>query len=438
MNALDLLYAPLALVTAPFWARKKREGWGERFGRIAALPAKGAKPRLLLHAVSVGEVSALRTLVPSLAAKGVDVVVSATTDTGLARARDLYAKVAHVVRYPLDFSGAVTRFLDAVNPDVVALVELELWPNFVAECRRRGIATCVINGRLSERSFKGYARIRSALRRTFASLELAAVQDEDYAKRFIHMGVEPARCIVSGSMKWDNASVERVEAGRELVPGAELLAREMGIDRARPLIVAGSTGPTDEGGEEALLHAACPAGAQLLCAPRKPERFEEAARAMPGCVRRSSRMPGPAGGTRFLLDSIGELRQAYALADVVVVGRSFGSLFGSDPLEPLGLGKATLIGPSYGDFATIVNALLRDKGIHVTSRDGLRSDLARTLSEPAWREELARNGRDSIRKHQGATAHHERLLLELLRRTHSSRASGSSTAGVRTTAGVGT
>src|SRR5262249_24418514 len=144
MNALDLLYIPLALFTAPAWAIKKRHGWGERFGKTPPLPPvrEGAVGRVLLHAVSVGEVNALRNLVPLLAAEA-DLVISTTTDTGLARAKELFSDTATVVRYPLDFSLAVRRFLDAVRPDAVALVELEVWPNFVRACKARAIPVCI-------------------------------------------------------------------------------------------------------------------------------------------------------------------------------------------------------------------------------------------------------------------------------------------------------
>src|SRR5262249_32932799 len=149
-----------------------------------------------------------RGLVPELVGRGAEVVVSVGTDTGIARARALFAgpgqggkpaaPLARVVRYPLDFSRSVRRVLDAVRRDVVGLVELEVWPNFVAECSRRGIPVAVINGRLSERSFKGYRRIRPFIGRTFRRLAAAGVQDEAYRERFVAMGVEPERCSVTG------------------------------------------------------------------------------------------------------------------------------------------------------------------------------------------------------------------------------------------------
>ncbi|MGE3109212.1 MAG: 3-deoxy-D-manno-octulosonic acid transferase [Phycisphaerales bacterium] len=438
MNALDGAYWLVAALTAPVWSRQARGDWRGRFGHAAALPPP-TRARILLHAVSVGEVNALRGLVPMLIDGGAEVVVSVGTDTGIARARDLFERgagagagagvvgvvggvggVGGVVRYPLDFSKSVRRFLDAVKPTAVGLVELELWPNFIRECGRRSIPVAVINGRLSARSFKGYRRVRGLLARTFGSLRTAAVQDEVYAERFVALGVSRERCVVTGSMKWDSARVE------DEVAGAEALGAALGIDRARPLVVAGSTGP----GEEGMLHEAClkaGRGVQLMCAPRKPERFEEAAAALPGCVRRSQRLGGAGGagggtardggtpgGGRFLLDTIGELRAAYSLADVVVVGRSFGRLYGSDPIEPIALGKATVIGPRYGDFETIVEALGRAGGIRkAASAESLAADLGQLLGDPEGRRELARRGRECIAANQGATRRHAELLLKL-------------------------
>lgn len=400
VNTLDVLYAVGGVISAPFWARKQRGGWSERLGNTPALPAP-VRPRVLLHAVSVGEVNALRQVVPALG-ETCEVVVSATTDTGLKRATDLFSANHKVVRYPLDFSRSVAKFLDAVRPDAVGLVELEVWPNFVGACVARGIPIGVINGRLSARSFRGYRRIRGVIGRTFKSLSFAAVQDSDYAERFLAMGVAKERLSITGSMKWDAAKIE------DGVAGAEDLARALKIDRSKPLIVAGSTGPE----EEALLHAACPAGVQLLCAPRKPERFEEAAAAMPECVRRSKPGSGRSASGRFLLDSIGELRQAYSLATLVVVGRSFGDQYGSDPIEPIALGRPTLIGPAVSDFASIVREFEAAGGIARTDRGSLGADLARWIGDEAARAGLSERGRACIRANQGASARHAALLAE--------------------------
>ena len=405
-SGLDLCYAIAAIVTSPVWlvrmwrTGKIRTDWTARLGRGESV-ARTGRPRILLHAVSVGEVNAIRLLVRRLEDDPMrpEVFVATTTDTGFARASELFP--GRTVRYPFDFSSAVGRLFDRLRPDVVGLVELEVWPNFTAECRRRGIAVAVVNGRLSERSFGRYRKVRALVAPSFRRLAASGVQTDDYAARFRALGagrVEPL-----GTMKWDTAEIA------DSVAGADDLARELGIDRSRPLVVAGSTAP----GEPELLGAALPEGVQLLVAPRKPEWFEAAAAALPGCVRRTERRAGSATG-RFVLDTIGELRKAYALADVVVVGRSFGDLHGSDMSEPIALGKATLIGPRSGDFAEQMAALRKGGGIVETSRESLRGDLARLLGDTSARRGLADRGRAIIRDRQGATERYARLLLSLL------------------------
>jgi 3-deoxy-D-manno-octulosonic-acid transferase len=217
------------------------------------------------------------------------------------------------------------------------------------------------------------------------------------------MGTSRDRVQVTGTMKWDTAQVA------DEVEGSEALVTALGIDRTRPLVVAGSTAPD----EEALLHASVPAGTQLLCAPRRPEWFDLAAAAMPGCVRRS-RPGGSPASDRFLLDTIGELRKAYALATVVVVGRSFGDLHGSDMMEPVALGKATVIGPRYGDFADTAEKLVSAGALRVSSRHEIARDLAAMLADAPLRQDMARAGRAVIAREQGATARHAALLSHLL------------------------
>ena len=409
MGALvDAAYLIGMTAASPVWGwrmfsrGKHRTDWAARLGQGGSLPPPGSGGRLLIHAVSVGEVNAARGLVETMAARG-DVVLCVTTDTGFARAMQLFGQRIPVVRYPFDAGFAVRRFLDRVQPTAVALMELELWPNFVQACTTRRIPVCVVNGRLSARSFKRYRLARAVLRPMFAQVRHVAAQTQDYADRFVAMGVPAERVSVTGTMKWDTAQVA------DDVDGATQLAADMGIDLSRPLVVAGSTAP----GEEALLHGAMPEGVQLLCAPRKPEWFDAAAAALPGCARRSRGECGSASG-RFLLDTIGELRKAYALATVVVVGRSFGTLHGSDMMEPVALGKATIVGPRHGDFQDTADKLVQAGGLRVTSASELVRDLSALLSDAPARAEMAAAGRAVIAREQGATARHAALLGEVL------------------------
>lgn len=427
---LDAVYTAAALITSPLWAwrllrtGKWRTDWPGRFGRCPVAPDD--RPTLLIHAVSVGEVNALRLLVDRLQQQFGDtlrLVISTTTDTGTDRATQLYGSRHQVVRYPLDLTPSVTRFLDAIQPDVVLLAELEVWPNFVCQCAARDIPVAVINGRLSARSFRAYRLLRPLLRSTFARLAAAAVQDEAYADRFTAMGVPPDRVEIAGTMKWDNAALT------DDVPGNAELAHAMGIDPDRPLIVAGSTGP----GEEAMLvdrladltipdpHGQ-PQTVQLLIAPRKPERFDEAAAAMDHPVRRSNHPDGSApppesqrNAGRFLLDTLGELAKAYALADLAIVGRSFCPLYGSDMIEPIALGTPTIIGPNTADFADTLAHLREGHGIiQLDGPDQLRHTAEHLLTDRDAAHRLAENGRAVIRRQQGATDRHLHLIQRLL------------------------
>ena len=410
----DMAYVAAALLTGPLWTYrllrtgKWRTDWRGRFGRGPALK-RDDRPTLLIHAVSVGEVNAARMLVELLRQDTNGewrILLSVTTDTGIARARDLYEPGHTVMRYPLDLSCCVGRFLDAVKPDLVALVELEVWPNFIEACDRRNVPVCVVNGRLTERSFRRYGKVNALVRSTFARLAAVAVQTPKYAQRFIALGTPADRVKVLDTVKWDTAAVTNH------VDGADELARAMGIDRDRPIIVAGSTAA----GEERLLIDTCPPEAQLVLAPRKPERFDAVAALEAPMVRRSRHPEGnrhPDGRTRFfLLDTIGELRKAYSLADVVILGRSFLGLYGSNVVEPIALGKPTIIGPHHDDFAESVGALREAGGIEVTDRPGQVA--AELLRDGPRAGRLGQAGREGILSRQGATRRHADLLMQLM------------------------
>lgn len=410
----DLLYAGAAVLGSPVLGLrllrtgKWRTDWRGRVGRRPALP-RDSRPTVLIHGVSVGEINATRELVRRLTredAPHVRVVISSTTNTGFERARQLYEPEQTVVRFPFDFSWMVRRFLDAVKPDLIALMELEVWPNLVYECRRRGVPVCIINGRLSDSSYRNYRLVAPLVRPAFRTLAAAAAQTAAYAGRFADLGVPAEQVMVTDNMKWDTVRI----AGS--VPGADALAAAMGIDRSKPLVVAGSTGR----GEEELLAATRPARVQLLLVPRKPERFESVARRVPGIVRRTEHPDGSDrgvdGAELFLLDTMGELAKAYSLADVAVVGRSFQARGGSDPIEPISLGKPTIIGPHHKNFSDVVAAFRESRGI-IVSEDPMTA-AAELLSAPERAREMAKRGREVIRARQGASERHAQLIYQLL------------------------
>ncbi len=407
IRPLDAAYAALLGVTSPVWGfsllrtGKWRTDWKGRRG-FAPPPPDVDAPTALLHGVSVGEVVAAEPLVRRLHAEGVRVVVSATTNTGTERARALFAPEHPVVRFPLDFSWMVSRFLDRVRPDAVALLELEVWPHFTAECRRRGIPVSVVNGRLTESSFRGYRRLRGLAGPSFRRLTRVGAQTREYADRFEGLGVPADRIDVTGTMKWD------VELPDDLSARAAELRADLGVPSDRPVVVAISTGPDEE---RALLDAV-PADVTLVVVPRKPERFAEVA-SLTEWTRRSERRgpdgrTGPAEGP-FLIDTMGEAEVATALADVVVIGRTFDGLGGSNPIPAAALGKPIVAGPDHHNFAQVVEAL----GPAVRVIDD-PSAIGAVLADRAALERMARAGPDVVAAQRGATERNAALVLDML------------------------
>ena len=383
-----------------------------RNGRVGVFPRRAPGPRILVHGVSVGETNALVPFVEALARSPAapDVVVSASTETGFERARQLHGDRREVVRFPLDLTWMVERFLDGVRPDAVVLAELELWPTFTAACARRGVPVSVVNGRLSGRSFRGYRRWRPLVRPMFSRLALVVAQSDVYRARFVELGVPASRALVGGSLKWDAARQEADPAA------ARELAAALGVDSGAPLIVAGSTGP----GEEEALIRDLPPGCQLLLAPRNPERWERVAALVPGMRRRSAATATPPGGTPraapnppiFLLDTIGELATAYHLADAVFVGRSLAPMGGSNPLESVAAGKPTVIGPHHEHFEEIVTTLSAE-GALVVSGEPMRV-IAGWIADGAARKAVVRAGSRALSAHSGVSARTAQLVLGIL------------------------
>jgi len=371
----------------------------ERLGVGSQIPYQ-TKP-ILLHAVSVGEVNAIRDLVKTLAEDGYQIVVSVTTNTGIKRAEELFGAAHTVVRYPLDFSWSVKKFLNRTNPSLLVLVELEVWPNMLRIAEQKNIPVVVVNGRLSDRSFKRYKKVSWLLRKTFCKLSIVGMQNDSYAEKVSFLGAKNVQ--VLGTMKWDNAII------RDSIDSADELAINLQIDPNKPLIVAGSTTPE----EHRLLFDAIPKNVQLLVAPRRPEWFEDAEEIFSPCNRRTS--TDRSDSRYFVLDTIGELTAAYSLATIVVIGRSFAPLHGSDPTEPIGLGKPTIVGPNMGDFPDITQVLLKVNGIVQSNAADLKTNIEQLLSDKNICETLTSNGREAIASHQGATKRYVQLIEEAIR-----------------------
>lgn len=412
MTAYDIAYlafAPLAL-PAMLLPKARAKTLNALRTRRGEMPARDAGPCVLIHAVSVGELNAARGLVDQLRNRVADVqiVITTTTQAGMARARELHADRPgfRVVRFPLDFSWRVDRLLDRARPDVVVLMELELWPNWMKRCKQREIPVVLANGRITEPSFRRYKMLGAVTSRMFARLSFAFAQDQTFAGRFAGLGVPADRLSIGGSMKFDAAHI-----GAD-VPGSDALAAETGLNRSSDrVLVCGSTGP----GEEEIcldvyrsLKQRYPS-LRLVIVPRKPERFDEVARLIESrgfsCGRRSKRTTGEI----VLIDTIGELRKAYALAEVVFVGRSLVDLgprqHGSDMIEPSALAKPVVVGPFTGNFDQAVRAFVAADAMRVVGdAASLEAVLGEWLGRPEESAGVGRRAQDVVRASQGATA----------------------------------
>lgn len=412
---LNVLYGAAILVYGPkilyrmLRHDRYRAGWGQRLGKISR--RRPEKPCIWLHAVSVGEVNATRTLVERLAEQlgDYEIVISATTDTGLARARALYDSEYAVFYFPFDLSFVMARAFKRLRPSAILLMELEVWPNLTAMAYERNVSVVVVNGRLSDASFPKYRKVRFFVRRMFGKVSLVLAQTEEYAARFIELGCAPEKVIVSNSLKYDTA---QTEGG---VEGADRLAEQINLGDEK-LWVAGGTGP---GEEKVVLEVFAKLKTQsgleelrLAIVPRKPERFDEVASLIDaagfGYVRYSAlkETGGVTTGrpTVILGDTMGDLKKFYALASVVFVGRSLVPMGGSDMMEPTGLGKCTLFGPHTFNFRQTVTALLAGDGaIEVADEAGLYEQTLRCLADGDFAKRIGYNGQGVIRQNQGAT-----------------------------------
>jgi 3-deoxy-D-manno-octulosonic-acid transferase len=427
INLYDIAWGIGVGAAAPVWllkstARAKvRRAFAERMGDVPTRTGDG--PAIMLHAVSLGEMNATRAMVSELLGSSDDlhIIVSTTTQTGHARGEELYGQNPRVtlVHYPLDFSSAITRFLDRLKPTVVVLMELEVWPNFMLHCHRRAIPVLLVNGRLTAGSFKNYRRGSLLVRRMFGRLTAVCAQDQQYADRFIALGAPADRVSVTGTMKFDTAQIA------DRIPGDSELADALKLSTDQPIWVCGSTGPGEEQflldvyGQLLQSHNTL----RLVIVPRKPERFDEVAAMITAAgfklVRRSAPSLDAVEDAVILGDTMGELRKFYSLARVVFVGRTLLDLgsrqHGSDMIEPAALAKPVAVGPFTGNFAEVMQKF-RDANamVEVTTSAELADQMNRFLSDPTSASEMGHRAQAVVQHERGATHRHVEIILKTL------------------------
>jgi len=458
-------YSPVVIYRA-VRHKRYRGGWGQRFGKLTR--KSPTKKCIWLHAVSVGEVNAARTIIKELEDRFGDfeIAISTTTDTGFARANALFGKRLNVFYFPFDFSWIMRRAFHIIRPAICLLMELEVWPNFVQIAQKLNIPVVIINGRISDKSFSRYKIIKPIAKAIFQKVSLVLAQTQEYAQRFKEIGCPSETVVVTGSLKYDTAQItDKVEGTDELAQqlnischcepeqseGAAIskpvdkIASVASLPRndvieGRRLWVAGGTGPDEEkiilNVFKGLIQDESFDGLRLVIVPRKPERFDEVAQLIKQTgfelIRysqvkklatettekseieyRKSGIENQVSGIEYrvssiesviLGDTMGDLRKFYSLATIIFVGRSLVPMGGSDMMEAAALGKCTIFGPYTFNFKQTVNELLADDGaIMVKDEQELSDTMRKCLSKPDFARKIAHNGREVIKRNQGAT-----------------------------------
>ncbi len=419
---LNLCYFLLLLGASPWIAysalfkSKYREGWAAKV--LGLVPSRDhSGPCVWLHAVSVGEVNLLQSLVDRFQERHPEwtITISTTTKTGYDLACQRYS--SHQVFYcPLDFSWAVSRAMRRIGPDMLLLAELELWPNLIRAAKRHGASVAVVNGRLSESSFRGYSRIRPVVRQIMRQLDLVAVQNEQYAARFLELGAARDAVHVTGSTKFDGAEQDRGNSR------TAVLARLAGIEKSDLVLLAGSTQAPEE---QMVLKTYLKSVSQfpslrLILVPRHPHRFAEVARILDqsgvSWARRSELSESESTTERVLLvDAVGELGAWWGAADIGFVGGSMGSRGGQNMIEPAAYGVATCFGPNTRNFRDIVQLLTGERAaIVVNDEDQFEQFVSEYLRDTTKRNQLGSRARTVVRRQLGAVGRTFDLLEGLM------------------------
>ena len=425
----NLVLGIALLLASPAWvpwvlaSRKRRKNFPDRLGmRMDRVPPPSGRERIWIHAVSVGETLSSPPLVRTLRRRlpGAEILFSTVTITGQETAEKVLGGETDARFYfPFDLPWISRKFLDRVRPDVVVILETEIWPNFLAECAGRKIPVVLLNGRVSRNSLVGYERFRFLFARSLRCFDAIAAQTEEDARRFLAIGAPASKVAVTGNMKFDVAPPPEEASDLHSL----LLGEKSG---GTSWFVAGST---HEGEEEAVLRAFSRAreingSVKLLLAPRHPERFgsvEELFRREGWEAVRKTRvagMDGPKLPPVILLDTVGELLAAYAAADIAFVGGSLVPKGGHNILEPAFFGVPTLVGPHMENFREIFE-IFSEAGAVVPVRDAreLGDRLAGWAADPSKASEMGRRAKGLLAAFRGATERNAEIVeRELARR----------------------
>ncbi|MBI1874335.1 MAG: 3-deoxy-D-manno-octulosonic acid transferase [Acidobacteria bacterium] len=426
-----LLYSILILsffvVTAPYFvyqALRYQKYVGSLRQRLGYLPVSfnfDGDESIWIHAVSVGEVLTARAVAGDLKHRypRLKLFLSTTTMAGQQVARGKMQDIDAVFYFPFDLGVIVQRTLRLVKPRLFIMMETEIWPNLLRACRRRGVSTLVVNGRISARSYPRYRLIRPFFRHVLDHIDRFCVQSDETARRLVDLGATQARITVTGSLKFD--SLQRPGTAMYGRPRDRVL-RFFRVPESRPIVIAGST---IKGEEAVLLRAfgrmrSVSPQALLILAPRHPERFTEVERlAQEGGFRTARRTELPIDAEPkvdvVILDTIGELASLYQIAHVVFVGGSLVDAGGHNILEPAAFGKPIVFGAHMQNFAEIAEAFVGNgAAVQVQAAAELEEVLLNLLTDPVRRARLGAAARALVEANRGAKDKTLTVIAELL------------------------
>ena len=399
-------------------------GFRERLGKVK--PVLDPTTKLIwIHAVSVGEAQAARPLVRELKTRFPDIAlaISTTTRTGQELARDIFRDDAVSIFYfPFDWRWTVRRVLSAIRPTAVVILETELWPGFLRECRHQKIPVAIVNGRLSGQSFRRYKLVKRFISRVLSCVTLAIMQTDADANRLIKLGMKPGNVRVSGSLKFDAGVLPAMTSATDYFNG------RFALNSAAPVILAASTHAPEE---RIILESfkqiltKLP-DARLLIAPRHPERFNDVESLIELSGLSYSRRTKPAivadtTNSVILLDSIGELQSSYSLATIVFVGGSIARTGGHNILEPAAVGACVVTGGYTHNFQAIVEMFSHADALvqlspmtEAEAREELTTVLTGLLVDHARRADIGARAEKLVNQNRGATQRTVNWLEPLL------------------------
>ncbi|MGL5990844.1 MAG: lipid IV(A) 3-deoxy-D-manno-octulosonic acid transferase [Plesiomonas sp.] len=385
-----------------------RQRWSERYALCMTRRAKLPSGGILLHSVSVGETLAAIPLVRALQSRypALPITITTMTPTGSERVTATFGQQVSHCYLPYDLPDVMARFYRHLQPVLVVVMETELWPNMIHQAHQRGIPLIVANARLSERSAKGYGKIRSLMAQTLPEITQIAAQTTDDGARFIQLGLPKSHLTITGSIKFD------ISVSPELHVQSQQLRQQWAAQRL--VWIAASTHQGEESlilqAHQALLHTH--PDLLLIIVPRHPERFAEVIAQTVGtglsCITRSSG-DIPTSATHVVIgDSMGELMLLYGIADIAFVGGSLIERGGHNPLEPAAHGIPIIMGPHRFNFKEIGEKLTTAQTLTtVSDAHSLTTTLQQLLQDSALRTTQGHNALAVLKQNQGAL---ERLL----------------------------